>query len=224
MGKGGKKQTQTSEVRPDAASQAYINQQRNQAQQGANVALNAGGPGGLFTGPLQQTPGQIAQPFMSPFQDQVVGGIRGEFDHLRNQASMATAQDATSAGAFGGSRQAITEGARLGELDRAQASQVGNVLNQGYQNAMQQGMGFAERQRALQQQQNMEPIWRQQQALQMMNLGMGPTGQTQTTTMETPGASPFGSAAGGAMTGASVGGPWGAAIGGGIGLLGGLLG
>ena len=175
MSKGGKKETVQT---PDWASQQYINQMRAQGQQGAAVALDPNQS--FFTGPMTQTPGEMAQAFMNPYQQNVIDGVRGEFDHLRNQAGMQAGQQATQAGAFGGSRHGVMEGARLGELDRAQASQIGGLLYGGHQNAMQQGLGFAEHQRQLQEQQMQEPLFRQQQAQNFMNLGLGPTG-TQTT-------------------------------------------
>lgn len=297
MAKGGATQTQTTSL--DPSTQAYVDQMRQQATQGANVALQgpgsnwgrgggnfgmgmglnynpqaqqaqqppprqqgqslhdwmqqtsqfqangggqqpmapqgstiqgvmgrmqqAGGPGqgeSFFTGPHTQTPGEMAEAFMNPYQEQVIGGIRGEFDHLRDQALMGTNQQATQAGAFGGSRAAVMAGARMGELDRAQTSQIGNFLHGGYQNAMNQGVGFAEMQRQLQQQQQMEPLWRQQQAMNMMNLGMGPHGYSMS--QQGGGSNAMGSAIGGATVGSAFGVP-GAAIGGGLGLLGGLL-
>lgn len=218
---GGKsKESGRTEVGLDAGSQGYVNQQRQQAQAASDMARNQ--DGSFFTGPLQQTPAEMAAKFMNPYQDQVIGGIRGEFDHLRNLAARGTNQDATRSGAYGGSRHALTEGARLGELDRAQTSQIGQFLNQGYDTAMGRGTQFAEHQRQLQQQQMQEPLFRQQQAQQFMNMGLGPTGQVQT--QYQPGGSALGSAAGGAMTGFAAGGPVGAAIGGGLGLLGGLFG
>jgi len=202
---------------PDPQSQQFINAMRRQAMQGQSAAMG-GGP--FFTGPLTQTPGEMAEPFMNPYMQNVVDATRGEFDALRRQASTQAQQQATGAGAFGGSRAAVLQGARMGELDRAQGSQIAGLLSSGYQNALQQGMGFAESQRALQQQQMMEPLFRNQQALQFMNLGMGPMG-TQTRETQTAGRNPLGSAMSGAAIGASTGNPYAALIGGGLGLLGG---
>lgn len=207
MGKGGR--TQTVSQAPDAASQGHINQMRRMA---GNAAQTAQG-GNFFTGPITQ---EQIQGAMNPYMDQVIGGVRGEFDHLRSQAGMQTEQDATMAGAFGGSRQGVAEGVRLGELDRAQTGQIAGLMQGGYNQALQ----FAEHQRSLQERQMQEPLFRNQQALNFMNLGMGPVGTTQTQT--TP-RNPLGSAAGGALAGSAFG-PWGAAIGGGVGLLGGLFG
>ena len=76
--------------------------------------------------------------------------------------------------------------------------------------------------RQLRERQAQEPLFRRQQALNMMQQGIGPFGQTQT--MQGGGGNPLAGAFGGALTGFGVGGPIGGAIGGGIGLLGGLFG
>lgn len=226
MSKGGRKQTvtQTNTQTLDPQSQAFVNAMRQQAQTGAGAILN-GGP--LFTGPIQQTPGEMAQGFMSPYIANVIGGLRGEFDHLRSQALTGSNQQATQAGAFGGSRAAIMAGARMGELDRAQASQVAGLLNSGFQNAMGQGLDFAKYQQGLAQQAAMEPLFRQQQAMQLMNMGMGPVGFNTTSTTTQPRQGNFlGGAAGGALTalGAGLTGGVPLAIGAGLGALGGLFG
>ena len=178
MGKGGGGNSTTTTT-VDPASQNFINRQRGQAEQAANVAT---GSGPFFTGPLTQTPAEMAQAFFNPFQDQVIGGIRGEFDHLRNQAVNRTNQEGTQlAGGPGGSRAAVLAGSRMGALDRAQTSQIGQFLNQGFNTAQGRGTQFAEHQRQLQERQMQEPLFRQQQALNFMNMGMGPVGQTQRT-------------------------------------------
>ena len=176
MGKGN---TSTTTTGPDPASQAAIDRMRQQAQQGAGVAT--GTPGDFFLGADPRSVQEIIQPFMNPFQSQVIDATRGEFDFLRGGATRAANQAATRAGAFGGARHGVAEGTRLGALDRAQTSQIAGLLSQNFQQAVQQGIPFAERQRALEQQPAQEPLFRQQQALNFMNLGLGPTG-TQTTT------------------------------------------
>lgn len=210
MGKSSGKQIVTQGV--DPGSQGYINQLRQRGRGAADAAMG-GGP--LFTGPISQE--QIQQA-MSPYLSNVVDATRGEFDFLRGQANMGVNQQATGAGAFGGSRHGVLAGTRLGEIDRAQGSQIANLLQQGYG----QALNFAEHQRQLQQQQMQEPLFRQQQALNFMNMGMGPVG-TQTVQTGQAGNNPFGSALGGAAAGSAFG-PLGTAIGGGIGLLGGLFG
>ena len=213
----GGNRTTTQTTRPDAGSQAYINAMRQGAAQGADVAMN----GTYFTGPQTMSVADQAAQFMNPYMSQVVDATRGEFDHLRNQAGMQSNQQATQQGAFGGSRAAVQAGSRLGEIDRAQGSQIANLLNSGYQNALSQGTQYAEYQRQLQEQKMQEPLWKQQQAQAMMQGGLGPVGQV--STQQQPGGSWLGGALGGAQAGAAFG-PWGAGIGGVLGGLGGLFG
>jgi hypothetical protein len=156
-------------------------------------------PNSWFTGPQQMSIGDQASLFYNPYQQNVIDATKGQFDQLRNEALNATNQQATLGGAYGGSRQAVLAGSRLGQLDLGQANTIANLQHQGYQNALQQGTAYTEQQRQLQQQQMMEPLWRQQQAQQFMNLGMGPVGQTITETQ--PGGSQLGTAAGLFQTG-----------------------
>jgi hypothetical protein len=168
---------------------------RAMAMSGAQ-GLQNGGP--LFMGPDARSIQDQIAPFMNPYMDQVIGGVRGEFDHLRAGAQTATADAATRAGAFGGSRHGVAEGVRMGELDRAQTSQIGGLLGQGYQNALGQGLQYSEYQRSLNERMLQEPLFRQMQALGMMNMGMGPTGSVSSET--TPGPSLMGQLAGAGLT------------------------
>lgn len=193
----GKNKTTTTSSAPDAASQGYINQMRQQAQNVGQVATGGAPEGGWFTG--QITNDQL-QGAMNPYISNVIDATRGEFDHLRAGASMGAGQQATQAGAYGGSRHAVMEGARLGELDRAQASQIAGLHQQGYQNAQQ----WAGQQQQLEQQKRMGPLWAQQQALQAQNMGMGPVGMQGTQTTRDPWA-PVNAVAGLGMTAAGMG-------------------
>jgi hypothetical protein len=226
MGKGGKKTTVSSaSTGPDAASQAYIDQMRQQAMRASQIATGMPPPGqqqanipprlgsqigvgqqgqpgqdqGFFTGPLTQTPEQMAQPFMDPYQKQVVDATRNEFDQMRGQATVGANQAATQAGAFGGSRHGVMQGTRLGEIDRAQGTTISNLLSGGYQNAMENGVGFAQYQQGLQAQKQMEPLWRQQQGLNFMNLGMGQTGMVSSGTEDVEEKKDWGNAVGPAI-------------------------
>lgn len=164
MGKGGKKTNQTSAV--DPATAAYVQQVRGMAMGGMGGPQQYTGlyrPQPQTAGFLGTDPGQLAEQYMNPYQSQVIDATRGEYDHLRDQASMATDQAATQAGAFGGSRHGIAEGARLGEIDRAQGAQISGLLQSGYNNALQFGQN------------------EQQMRLALMNMGMGPLGMTSNT-------------------------------------------
>lgn len=190
---GKKSGSQTVTQTPDAGSQAHIDRMRTMGQSAADMAAG----GNWFTGPLTD---QNIQDAMNPYMDNVIGGVRGEFDHLRGQAGLDMNAAATSGGAFGGSRHAVATGARMGELDRAQTSQIGGLLHQGYGQAQQ----FAEHQRQLRERQLQNPLFAAQQGMNFMNLGMGPVG-SETVQTGQPGKNHLGAAAGGAMTGASIG-------------------
>ncbi len=170
---GGKKTTTSI----DPASQAYLDQSRGQAQAAAGTALNGpAGGGSWFTGPQQMSIGNQAAQFFNPYMSNVVDATKQQYDQLRGQA--VNQGNTIPQGAFGGIRAALAQGARLGQLDVGQANQISGLLNSGYQNALQQGTAYTEQQRQLQQQQQMEPLFRAQQAQGFQNAGMGPYGQT----------------------------------------------
>jgi hypothetical protein len=178
----------------DPASQTYVNAQRGAATNAATMAMDPTRQ--FFTGPI--TDAQITGA-MNPYLENVVGGVRGEFDHLRGQAMVGTNQDATMSGAFGGSRHGIAEATRLAELDRSQGQTIAGLLNTGYQDAR----GFAEHQRALTEQQMRAPLFGAQQGLNFFNQGMGPVGMSSTTN-EKGNADPFGTIIGAGLAGAGM--------------------
>lgn len=167
MSKGG--QTTATVPRMNPADQAYIRRMREHAM-GAGQAL----AGPLTTGPLTQTPEQMAAAFMNPFEQQVIGGMRGQFDAARARALADARMQATLAGAFGGSRDDVFAATRLGELDRTEASQIGDLLFRGYDQAMTRGLEFAEHQRRLEQERMQEPMMRHRFQQEAMQQGMGP--------------------------------------------------
>lgn len=185
---GGKQTTTTTNQGLDPQSQAYVDQMRQQSQGGANTALNGpGGGGSWFTGPQTMSIGDQAAQFFNPYMKNVVNATQGQYDQLRSQAAIDSNQHSTLNGAFGGTRAAVAQGARLGQLDVGQANTVSNLLNSGYQNALGMGTQYAEQQRQLQQQQMQEPLYRQQLAQQFQQGGLGPVGSTSTQTQSSQG-------------------------------------
>ena len=73
---------------------------------------------------------------MNPYQSQVIDAMHGQYDKLRNQSALDSNDAATRAGAFGGDRAALMKGARLGEVDSSEASNIANLLSGGYNDAM----------------------------------------------------------------------------------------
>lgn len=213
---GGAGSGPTTTTTPDPRSQAYIERLRRMGIGASSAIL---GRTGSFFAPADTRPisEQIA-PFMDPYLDQVIGGVRSEFDHLRGAASVDAARRATAAGAFGGDRHGVAEGVRLGELDRGQTSQIGGLLSQGYRDALSTGLSYNEHLRQLQERQLQEPIFRYQTALGLGMQGLGPVGSVSRTQRPT---NPLGGAFSGALAGSKFGLP-GALGGGALGLLGSL--
>jgi hypothetical protein len=97
--------------------------------------------------------GNIGQ-FMSPYLKQVVGATSADLDASDAKVRAQQALDLAGSGAFGGSGAALTQSATEGELARARATSIGNLLNQGYS----QALGGATSQAQLQQQQQAQRL------------------------------------------------------------------
>lgn len=155
----GKNRKQTSTFELDEQSQQYVDQFLRPLGQRAATGI-LGMPG---FGP------ESYRQYMNPYESQVVDATRADFGRARDMASQMTDQQATAAGAFGGSRQAVLEGTRLGEIDRAEADALARLRYGGFRDANQMaltGQGA-----------NIEQYL---SALRAANLGMGPTSGTTT--------------------------------------------
>ncbi len=141
-----------------------------QAATGAQ-ALGAGALGqsaqtigglGALTGP------QAYQPFMSPYQQEVIDATLSEFD--RNQAIQNTGMrdQAIAAGAYGGGREGVmaAESAKGAAMNRAQLQ--AQLLNQGFQQAQQAAAADLQAQQGLGQYQS--ALGQQQQAVEQARL------------------------------------------------------
>lgn len=136
--------TQSGSTGIDPATQAYIDQMRQTAQ-GASM------PTGVSTGmaALGGDPNAV-KTLMNPYQQNVIDGIMGQWKNANAMGMNQVNDAATRAGAFGGSRQGVATGVMMGENARNATSQIGDLLNSGYNNAMGQagalvnlGMGGA---------------------------------------------------------------------------------
>lgn len=96
------------------------------SQAGANGAAALGGD--------QAAIGRL----LNPYQSNVIGALGNEYNHARDKSVMDVNDIATRGGAFGGDRQALMQGERLGALDRGQMSDVASLLHSGYSDAMNQ--------------------------------------------------------------------------------------
>ena len=216
LGPKERRTTQTSGI--DPRTQAFMDQFRQfalqQAQAGPNQFLDQAGQGfgGLTQnlGFAQQQGLEGIDQFFNPFQDQVIGGLQTDFDRQRQQAQTSAQQQATRAGAFGGSRSAVLQAELQGGVNRNEASTLANVRQGGFNQAAQNlfgqrrfsadlGLAGLRGLAGVGQAQGMERF-RQLQGLQG---AIGPFGRTSTFT-EPFFSNPFAGALGGATTAAGL--------------------
>lgn len=79
--------------------------------------------------------------FLNPFTEEVIQAQQGTFDRQRQQAIDMAAQEATQAGAFGGSRSGILQAEALGGVNRNEANQIAELRRQGFSEAMANALG-----------------------------------------------------------------------------------
>ena len=103
------------------------------------------------------TPGTLEDPtsgisaFFNPYEEAVVGQVQEDFDKARRVSDIGQAAQAVGAGAFGGSRAAVTQQEAQRNLDEAELRALGQLRQQGYGQALQaaQGAQEAQQRRAL---------------------------------------------------------------------------
>lgn len=156
---GGKRETQNSQTGVDPTTYGRMNQmwQAAQAAGAAGPSPLLGGAAGYNTGlqnagttgvnALNGNPVALGQ-LMDPYQHQVVDATNAQYDHSNAMAQRNVNDQATMAGAFGGSRHGVAEGVAVAENERNRNSAVSGLLSSGYENAMGRaqgmaGMGFA---------------------------------------------------------------------------------
>jgi hypothetical protein len=76
------------------------------------------------------------QQFMNPYLRNVVDATSADLDANAGKVRAQQALDLAGSGAFGGSGAALTQSATEGELQRARATSLGNLLSQGYGQAL----------------------------------------------------------------------------------------
>lgn len=146
--------TQTNVNSLSPTEQGWINQVMGASQNAA-----AQGPGAPITGASDyytqlQNAGNVGvgamsgnasdvQQLMNPYQGQVIDAMNNQWGNINAQTANQVNSNATSAGAFGGNRAAVAQGAALSQNNIAQAGQVGGLLSSGYQNAMTQAQALA---------------------------------------------------------------------------------
>jgi hypothetical protein len=90
--------------------------------------------------------------FMSPYLKNVVGATSADLDASDAKVRAQQALNLAGSGAFGGSGAALTQSATEGELARARATSIGNLLSQGYSQALAGATSQAQLQEQQQQQ------------------------------------------------------------------------
>lgn len=164
MGKGHKQTTTNGLDQPTTAMQGSV---YNTAKNAAN-AYSTVGPNGATTDALGQYQKMAAAGgnglaalsgdptamagFMSPYMKNVMDAYNTQYGDAQKGVSTQINNEATQAGAFGGSRQGVAEGVAQAQLAKDHMGDVAGLLNNGYTNA-------------------------QNVAGQVANLGFGATGQ-----------------------------------------------
>lgn len=105
--------------------------------------------------------------YMNPYIEQVINRGQSDIERQRQMASNALGAEATAAGAFGGSRQAVQEGVLAGEAARAAGDLSAQQRQAGFNQALQAGqfdIGNIQNARTLASQQAMQAGALNQQA------------------------------------------------------------
>lgn len=163
MSKGAGKQTVTQKLDPQTeAYQKLVYQRAQEAAnqpytpyQGQTVAgtspLSGQAVGGwqqgaqlgnLGMGALGGDQAALAH-FQNPYQQQVLDQIRGQYGDLNSTAQMGINDQATAAGAFGGSRQGVASGVASADIAKGLGQQMANFTYQGFNDAQQRALSAA---------------------------------------------------------------------------------
>ena len=111
------------------------------------------------------------QPFMSPFQQQVLDATTAAFENRRAQDRLAMADQAVASGAFGGARQGVQEGVYDAQTNIGLAELQANLLTQNFAQAQ------AARQAAMANQQGLMSVVPAAQQTVAANLAQTGAGQ-----------------------------------------------
>jgi hypothetical protein len=104
----------------------------SQAAAGAYGGMIGAGQNGLAA--LGGDQAQM-QKLMNPYQGQVLDAMNAQYGRAQAGVTANTNDQATRAGAFGGSRHGVAEGIAQGQLANEHMGQVAGVLQSGYNNA-----------------------------------------------------------------------------------------
>lgn len=196
---GPRQQTSTQTTTLDPRTQAALDAFRRNA--GDVYGRFAGASASPYAFAGQTGLGGIEQ-YFNPFQQNVIGGLQSDFDRQRALSGRAADAEATSAGAFGGSRAAVLRALGQRDIGQQEAQTLGQFRYQGYGDALNQLL--AERQRQFGMGQQFDANMFNALALQQGGLGFG--GQT-TTSAQPIYRNPIAGALGGMSTVAGLLGP-----------------
>jgi hypothetical protein len=163
----------------------------------------------------------MQQQFMNPYQQQVIDATNANFDQSLNRAITQGAQQATAAGAFGGSRGQILQAVMGAQNEMNRNTAISGLQQQGFNQSMSNAFGFANQRNNVMNQMAANQRAATIGAADVMRGGVGPTSGSRTETTRQPGGG-WGSVLGGIGTialGALTGGAGPAAMAG-LGLLG----
>ena len=125
-----------------ASSQGYGASQFAGAQAGPASLANAQGYGATDVNAAQANMGDISR-YMNPYTSGVIEASLGDIEKARAAASSRIGQQAAAAKAFGGSRQALAQGASSGQFAEQAAKTAAQLRAQGFDvaaNQMQQDL------------------------------------------------------------------------------------
>ena len=114
-------QIDTSKYAPQVAAQTALQTGASQAAQGL----------GSLTGP------QAYQPYMSPYQQEVMDTTLSEFDRQQTINQQGLRDSAISAGAYGGGREGVMQAQYMNQGATNRAQLQAQLLNQGFMQAQQ---------------------------------------------------------------------------------------
>lgn len=180
MSGGGKTTTQTQKL--DPRSQYFVNETRNMGSAGASALTGLDSP--LYSPETMSIQDQ-AMRFMNPWFQQVLDPVNASFDRALEMNRMGVNDAARGAGAFGSARHGVAQAVGMGEVERNRAQILGNLLNNQWQTAVGQGMGYQAQQRELERMQLMDPYLKSQMGVQLRNAALGPTGSISKTVEKT---------------------------------------
>ncbi|MCC2626372.1 MAG: hypothetical protein K0S14_22 [Thermomicrobiales bacterium] len=117
----------------------------NLANQGAVQQFNGNQfvDQGLFGARALAGDQDATQQMMNPYLSGVVDQVKGQYGDLNAAAQTGIQDQATKAGAFGGSRHGVASGVASAEIAKGLGSQIAGLQHQGFNDAMGRASGLA---------------------------------------------------------------------------------